>query len=643
MAADGLVQEIKLRTDLVELISAYVPLKRSGRTHSGLCPFHSEKTPSFVVDGERGFFKCYGCGKGGDCFTFLQEKEGLAFPEAAERLARRCGLEWVQTGVSPEQRSQRERLHDVVALAARFFQQRLDQTPGVAEYLARRGVLPETMREFGLGYAPDDYEGLLRWLRGQSVTLEEGEAADLVVRTERGVRDRFVDRLIFPIFDLERRPVAFGGRTLRAEGQPKYLNSRETAIFSKGRTLYGLHTAKAAIPQAGFTVVVEGYMDLIALHQAGVENAVATLGTALTDTHVSMLRRYAQELVICYDGDSAGMRSAEQNSARFEEAGCRVRVARLPAGADPDTYLQEHGVEGFRSLLNHAEPLLDYQLNMLRRKYDLADERARYPYVREAVAIIRSRGSMVTRQEYASRLTRSLERLAEEWYPGDPHRALEAQTALRQEVSRGLRDGNARQGNGPPPLVTHSVGVTTRVGDFGPPPRRPVGRDGGRRGERAGRPGGWGTRVPVSPAAAAAGGSTATAERYVVRAAFAEPYWAAWIVEELALEHFSEPELRPLVELLLADDGRDAGARAEEIRQDPANAALLSRLLMVEEPLSEEGLASCVAALHRNRQQRRLQELQQQQLAGQLHSGDPEAAELRELLAGMGGSQRRED
>jgi DNA primase len=600
-----IVQEIKLRTDLVELIQTYVPLKKSGRAHKGLCPFHAEKTPSFTVDGERGFFKCYGCGKGGDCFTFVQEKEGLGFQEAGALLARRLGLEWERKGETPETRSQRERLYDVNALAERFYRRSLEQSPDVRRYLERRGLTADTIEAFGLGYAPGGYEALLGWLRGQKVSVEDAQAADLLLQGDYGLRDRFVERVMFPIHDVEGRVIAFGGRTLKAEAQPKYLNTRETSIFQKGKTLYGLHLARRAIPESGFAVAVEGYMDLIALHQAGIANSVASLGTAITEVHVGILRRYSAELVMCYDGDGAGMRAAERNSAMFEAAGCSVRVAQLPDGEDPDTYIRAHGADQFRALLNRAEPLLDYQLNRLRAGYNLSDESARLPFVREAARIITQSGSHLTRQEYAGKLTRVLDRLAEEWYPGDPHRGLQARSALSQELNRLLRierrDSRAAGRAGPPPApVAAPVSARTR------------------------------------------------SEQYVLRAALTEYRWAERVAERLAPSHFKDPALAGIAEALLGnksgEEPEPAGARADRVREDPASASIVSALLLDREPLTEEGFEQFLTTLERAGKQSRTQELQRAWQAGELAPDDPRAEELRRLLSDLGGlRQRRED
>lgn len=611
MAVD-IVQEIKLRTDLVDLIGGYVQLRPSGRTFKGLCPFHGEKTPSFHVDRERGFFRCYGCGAGGDCFTFLEKQEGLSFNEAGELLSRRLGMEWVRLGDTQEKRSERERLYDVNALVERFYRQCLEQEPGAAKYLERRGLAPETVSEFRLGYAPPGYEALLGWLRRQKVSIEDALKADVLMRSDRGeLRDRFVDRVIFPLFDVEGRTAAFAGRTLHPDGVPKYLNSRETPIFQKGRMLYGLHLARKAIGRGGdgssFVVVVEGYMDLIALHQAGVSNSVACMGTAITENHVGVLRRYSDHLVFCYDGDAAGMRAVLRNSPMFEKAGVAVRVARLPEGEDPDTYMKAHGADAFRALLSRAEPLLDYQLSQLRAGYNLSDEKARLPFVREAARAIAQSGSHLVRQEYAGRLVGVLDRLADEWYPGDPHRAMQARVALAQEVSRLLR---MERLNGRPPGSN-----------------------------------GHGVAPPAAPAPARPGG-VALAERYVLRAALTEGRWAEAAAARLTPGYFSVPELRPLAGALLggadgaAEDIRD---RADAVRNNPANAEAVSALLVEETPLSDAGLEECIDALERSGKQRRKQELQRAIEAGEIPPGDPRLDEYRKLAAALGGRQRRED
>ncbi|MFN3650260.1 MAG: DNA primase [Armatimonadota bacterium] len=617
-----IVEEIKLRTDLVELISATVTLKRSGSRYKGLCPFHQEKTPSFTVDGERGLFKCFGCGTGGDCFKFVQLRDGLSFNEAGEFLARRAGLQWTRRGESPEQRSQRERLYDVTALAERFFRKSLETAPVARAYLERRGLSAETVEELRIGYAPAGYSALLGWLKREGVSLEDAETADVLLRNEQGYRDRFVDRLMFPICDVEGRPIAFGGRTLRPDGIPKYLNSRETPIFQKSRTLYGLHLAKRVIPESGFAVVVEGYMDFIALYQAGIVNCVAGLGTAFTETNVGILRRYTSELVMCYDGDSAGMQAALKNSALFEQAGCNVRVAGMPEGEDPDTYLQKHGPEGFRALLNRAQPLLDYHLNAVRQRYNLTDETERLGFVREAARVIAQSNSHLVRQEYAGKLTRLMDGLAEEWYPGDPGRAMQARVALSQEVSRLVR--------------------ADRLAGASRAPRGDRGQNGGGRGytrvtAAAGAP--EGAAVPPS--------ALREQQRYVLRAALTEAYWADRAAETLSEVHFPDPEVAGLASMLFGEAGAQiaptSGERAERLRTDPASAEAVSELLIQEAPVSDEGLEECIVALDRAWRERRRTELRRAWESDELPAGDARLEELRRLNQELGGRRRRED
>lgn len=603
MAVVDVVEEIKLRIDLVELISAYVPLKQSGSTFKGLCPFHSEKSPSFTVNRERGFFKCFGCNAGGDCFKFIQLREGLSFPEAGEFLARKAGVEWVTRGQTPEQRSERERLYDVVALTERFYRQRLAENRDVQKYVTRRGISPETVEQFGIGYAPGGYEALLSWLKREKVSLEDAERADVILQGEHGWRDRFVDRLIFPIYDLDGRPIAFGGRTLQPDGVPKYLNSRETPIFLKGKTFYGLHLAKRAIPRSGFVVAVEGYMDLIALHQAGIDNSVASLGTAITEAGVGILRRYGGELRMCYDGDGAGMRAALRNSTMFEAAGCEVRVARLPEGDDPDTYIKKNGADAFRALLNRAEPLLDYQLDELRKRYNLTDERARLPFVREAARVIGQSGSHLVRQDYARKVEGVLDKLAQECYPGEPHQGLRMRMSLNLELNR-LLDTDRVNGR-----ATGSN--TNRMS--GPAPKR---------------------------------SRRAWAERSLLRAALTEPRWAEWLERYAVPEYFRDAELQGIVWRLLGNNPDEPGSvveRAERIRLDVEISEIVSELVtetfLESTPHTDEVLEGFFLELEREYKMDRRKELRRMIGAGEIGGDDPRYDEYQQLVA----EDRRQD
>jgi DNA primase len=350
-------------------------------------------------------------------------------------------------------------------------------------------------------------------------------------------------------------------------------------------------------------VAVEGYMDVIALHQAGVTNVVAGLGTAITDDHVGILGRYSRQLVMCYDGDGAGMRAVTANSSKFEAAGCEVKVARLPQGDDPDTFVRSHGVEQFRALLAQAEPILEYQLTNLRAGFNLVEEGQRLPFVREAARIIAQSGSHIVRQEYAARLTHVLERLAEEWYPGDPQRAMQARLALSHEVARLLRTERPTGRYGPQP---------------GPAPQP--------------------AHAAKAPVSARAG-----AERYIVRAALSEPRWAERVAEIVAPEQFSDLRLVGLAALLFGPGEDTLDGRIQRIKLEPSFAETVSDLLMDEAPLSDEGLEECLQALQRAGDNTRLAELQRLYVEGKLPHDDPRREELRRLLAARGGKQRRED
>lgn len=359
-------REIRERTNIVEVIGEAVSLRKAGASWKGLCPFHAEKTPSFTVSEARGFFHCFGCGTGGDAFDFLMRREGMTFPEAARALARRAGVPLPVDDLSPEARraeEERAALLAVNAAAAAFFTARLGAPEGRAarEYLAARGIARETVAAFGLGYAPEGWDHLLRHLASQ------GHRADLVARAGLAVPrkegsghyDRFRDRLMIPIADLQGRVVAFGGRAMAADQEPKYLNSAESPLYRKGEVLYGLPQARETIRQADQAIVVEGYFDGIGLHQAGIRETVATCGTALTAQHVQALMRYTRQVITLFDGDEAGMRAAERSLPLFLEAGVAARIAELPRGEDPDTFVRRHGADALRERLRWAKPLLE--------------------------------------------------------------------------------------------------------------------------------------------------------------------------------------------------------------------------------------------------------------------------------------------
>jgi DNA primase len=362
------VARVREAADLVEVVGEYVRLKKRGRTWEGLCPFHEEKTPSFSVDAEKGLYYCFGCHQGGDVFKFVMQQDNLNFPEAVERLARRYGVQLPPR--SPEARRRREageRQRELLREAQRFFSDCLEQAEGAAarSELERRGFAKETWRNYGFGFAPDDWRRLLDEM---SRRHPEGALIDsgLVVRPESGTApyDRFRNRLTFPINSGDGSLIAFGGRIL-GDGEPKYLNSPESAIFRKRSTLFCLDRARRSIADEGRVVVVEGYFDCLSLHRVGIENTVATLGTALTPDHARLLkRRLGPEglAILCYDGDDAGRRAAATGAGVLLEAGVEVAVLVLPSGLDPDDVVRERGVEVVREQLMQPTPLLEFLL-----------------------------------------------------------------------------------------------------------------------------------------------------------------------------------------------------------------------------------------------------------------------------------------
>jgi DNA primase len=590
----------------VELISDYVALKPAGRNFKGLCPFHGEKTPSFVVNPERGTWHCFGCSEGGDLFSFVQKIENLSFVEARERLARRAGVELTRLGETRERASERERFFYANVLAERFFRRELQQAPAVQEYLIGRGLALETIEEFRLGFAPSGWTRLLEFLRREHVAVADAEKIGLVLRTEKGYRDRFAQRVIFPIFDFEGRPIAFGGRAL-GDVQPKYLNSPETPIFSKGKTLYGLDRARKAIATAGCAVAVEGYMDLIACHQAGFTQAIATLGTALTADHVARLKRYTTRLVLAYDGDAAGLKATLRSAPMFEEAGCDVRVIRLPAGSDPDTYIAEQGRQAFQALIDAAEPILDFQLGLLERKYDLGQEAQRTQMVREAAALIAQMPSSITREQYTGKLDALIARLAAQWHPTDVGRSRSAEAAIRSEIRE-----RQRQVTGPLPAPQSGW----RRPDAAAPRPMPVG-------------------APRS--------RTAAAEEYVLRAVLTDEAWHQALAGRLRPEHFTDPAYRSLADVVLGYP--ETGEAVAIVTRDPELTRIASGLLVDNgrPPITPAGLEEAVLRLERPWKEQCRRALEAEIGQGLLLRSDMRYQEYLQLVRELGQDAKGED
>lgn len=409
-----IIEEVRAAANIVDVVGSYVPLRKRGKNYSGLCPFHSEKEPSFTVSDEKQIFHCFGCGASGSVFDFLMRSRNLSFPEAVKELANRYSIPLPQrqeTGREKRMRELAERLRHVNEVAAAFFNQALlDENTGkmALAYLQSRGMGPEVIQDFQLGYAPQGWDGLKRHLLSRKVDLKIAVQAGLLVKkSERDCYDRFRHRLMFPIKDMRGRTVAFGGRALDEENPPKYLNSPETPIFHKGRTLYGLATAREACRRHKMALVVEGYFDLLALYNQGFQHVVAPLGTALTLHHVRLLSRLAPQAVLVFDGDQPGMRAAMRSLELFLREKLSARLVALPEGMDPDDFLAKKGREAFSSLLEKARPLMEIFLEQSLAEYDGSVE-GRLKVVRQVAPMLKLLDSRVTQEGYVRLLDQRL-------------------------------------------------------------------------------------------------------------------------------------------------------------------------------------------------------------------------------------------
>lgn len=404
---ESFINELMNRVDIVDVIDARVPLKKVGREYHACCPFHNEKTPSFTVSPQKQFYHCFGCGAHGTAIGFLMEYDRLEFPDAVRQLAETVGLE------VPVEADNRERidqsLYDAMEAAAGYFRKALRGNERAVNYLKKRGLTGEIAAEFGLGYAPDAWEGLMNHLR------ERGFRKDALIATGLGIAgrqgqpyDRFRDRVMFPIRDRRGRVIAFGGRVID-KGEPKYMNSPETPLFHKGRELYGLWEAKQALRDVPRLVVVEGYMDVVALAQHGVRYGVATLGTATTPEHLDRLFRATKEVVFCFDGDNAGRRAAWralENALSSVREGRQLKFLFLPEGEDPDTLVRKEGQAGFEARLDNAQPLSEFLLNSLAANVDLDSIEGRAQLVERARPLLEKIPDGVYRDMLQERLGR---------------------------------------------------------------------------------------------------------------------------------------------------------------------------------------------------------------------------------------------
>ncbi len=408
MIPQSFIDELKYRLNIEEVVSSYVPLKRAGKNLKGLCPFHSEKTPSFTVYPDTNSFYCFGCGKGGDPITFIKEIEHLEYTESLKFAAQRVGLSMPEDVKDDKAASLKRRILEINRLSARFFYSALISPNGKEgyAYLRRRGLNDETIKAFGLGFAPNSWRSLCDYLLKKGFTTEELVTANVARTNSKGnVYDLFRNRIMFPIIDLKGSVIAFGGRVMD-DKKPKYLNSPETNVFKKGRNLFALNIAKNQ--NSGSLILTEGYMDTIALHASGFKNAVATLGTAITSEQARLISFYADEVIICYDSDEAGRKATNRAVEIFSDTGLRVRILNIPNAKDPDEFIRKKGRESFRELLESSLNSTENEIELLKRKYDTSTSDGKLYFLKEFCLLMAKQEDILAAEVYISKIASSL-------------------------------------------------------------------------------------------------------------------------------------------------------------------------------------------------------------------------------------------
>ena len=401
------IDELVARNPIEDVVGQHVALKRAGANMFGLCPFHGEKTASFSVAPDKGIYYCFGCHKGGGVINFQMEIEGLSYPDAVRALAQRVGMQVPEDEQYQSRYKQQERLWALHKEAARFFHSQLYSPLGKAalEYALGRGMSKSILTTFGVGYAPDSWDSLVKAMRAKGYTEQELKDSGLVTVSQKNgnLFDRFRDRLMFPIIDVRGNVIGFGGRIIKKDDNAaKYLNSPETLIFNKRKNLFGLNLAKKS--KQGFLILVEGNVDVVALHQFGFDNAIASLGTSLTEEQAALMTRYADQVVLIYDSDKAGQNATQRAIPILEKAGLQVKVLQMRDAKDPDEFLHKFGADKFKMLLEESSNRVEYQLNAIRRKYDLREDDQRVKYIHESADLICTLGSAVQREVYGGRV-----------------------------------------------------------------------------------------------------------------------------------------------------------------------------------------------------------------------------------------------
>lgn len=405
--SDSFLQELKFKTDIEDVISAYVSLKKRGSTFVGLCPFHNEKTPSFTVYPETQSFYCFGCGAGGDAVGFIRKIENLDYIDAVKSLADRAGLQMPQDGFDDSLSKKRRRVLEANRAAARYFHSVLMSEEGKKglDYFINRGLSKHTIKKFGLGFAPDKWDGLLKQLKSEGFTVSEMMDAGLIRKGERNYYDNFRNRVMTPIIDVRGNVIAFGGRVLD-DSKPKYINTGDTIAYKKTYELFALNFAKDSSQES--IILCEGYMDVIAMHQAGFTNAVAGCGTALTSEQVRLISRYSKEVILAYDADEAGQKAVAKALALFKNADIKVRVPVLQYGKDPDEIIKNVGAEKFRGMLEGASNEIEFNILNLRKKHNLAATQGKIDFINDVVKIL-ANASIVEQELYLSKIADEVE------------------------------------------------------------------------------------------------------------------------------------------------------------------------------------------------------------------------------------------
>jgi DNA primase len=462
---EEIVERVKAEANIVDVISDYVRLRRAGKNWIGLCPFHDDKKPSFNVEPVRGIYKCFACGKGGNVFTFLMERNGWDFPETVRNLAAGLGIEIPEDATDRREFSERERLLAAVRDAAAFYYRTLRSDAGVVAqaYFRQRGFSDEVMKEFGLGYAVDEWDALIKRLTTQGYTTQELEKAGLVIRREGGggYYDRFRGRSIFPIFGATGRILGFGARRMTEDpNQPKYINSPESIVYQKSKALYGLFQAKDTIRRTGRALFVEGYADVISLHDAGVKSAIATSGTAMTREHAELVARYCSRIVLIFDSDRAGEAATERGIDVLLRQGLDVSVLRLPDGEDPDTFVRRYGGKELEKRIDESVSFLEFRARALKAAGDFDSPDRSAEAVRSIVSTIALIPDALKRELY-------LQKIAADYHVSDALLQREVERALGAGANRRRRELPVKP---PPPIRSHDAGSRADTPSTLPPP-----------------------------------------------------------------------------------------------------------------------------------------------------------------------------